>query len=312
VTATLPVIVPSIRRLVIAISLDLTENLILQGIVNPLWNALPITVATQATPIVVTIPTAPSTNYPIHALIQGELSMPELDGMWILTPTSPGAKTFTVTTTFDPVQGQYVDAVVNSVGVNPYGGLATATTALNDGRIVLGKEWTNDSSAPPRVIFVPTTSRFYGSDTNDRSQGGARANNSPGGSQTPEQVLEQAARMVAGETVHFEVEIWGAASPPEPEADFEAVRVLSHQLVRTLYYLDEGNYNLGVATFLDQTPNATQHDKLGHKLRLPLEISTPVLDYVLGSTQLETIDASIGLEIPNQSSPETGWSGTIT
>ena len=307
---------PGIVGLVASISLDVTEALVAAGVGplpnTPLAGSFAITAATVTTPIVVTIPTLPPLAQAIHVVLSGATGMTEANGTWILTPTSSGADTYTLTTYYDPSQNQYVQDVQNSVGVNPYTGGAVVQTALTDGRIVLGQQHRNENSSPPRIIFSPTSSRFYGSDTNSRKQGGPRGTNPAGQSQTPEQILEQQARMIAGETVHFEVTCWGAANPPDPDVDFDVLQVLYQQVMRTLYYLDEGNYTLGVGRFVDEQESKTQLAKLGHKIVFPLDINTPVLDYILGTTVLRTIDASIGLETPNQSAPEIAWTGTVT
>ena len=309
---------PSISALVQSISLDVTRELVYAGIVNPAWDAIAIVSATVATPIVVTLANPPSINYAIHVVIEGCAGMTEANGTWILTPTAPGASTFTLTTYFSESQNQYVSVLQNSVGAHAYTGGGTVTTALTDGRIVLGQQHRNETSSPPRVIFTPTTSRFYGSDTNDRRQGGGRQSAGPNKGQVPEMLLEEQARMIAGEMVHFEVTCWGAASPPtppalpDPDLDFDATQVIYQQVARTLFYLLEGGYALGVGRWVDSQESKTQLAKLGRKMIFPLDIATPVLDYILGSTKLLSITASAQLLAPDNELPEAAWTGTVT
>ena len=308
---------PSISALVDAISLDVTENLVAAGIVNSAWDGIEIASATATTPIVITLVNPPSINYGIHVVVDGCLGMTEANGTWILTPTAPGASTFTLTTWFSAAQNQYVDVLQNSTGVHPYTGGGTVTTALTDGRIVLGEEHRSESSSPQRIMFSLPTFQTFGSSTNGRRQGGGRRASGPQQGQTPEMLLEQAARMVGGKRWRFEVTCWGQQAPPVPPAlldpmlDFNAAEVLFDQLARTCFYLIEGVYEFGPGRFIDEAPGRTQNAKAGRKLSSVLNIDTPILDRILGNTTLLSIDASIGLRVDPADLPEPAWSGTI-
>ena len=310
---------PSLTALVLSLSLDVTDQLVAAGITAPIPGLIagspPLTIvgATATTPIVLTL-SAPapwsgsSVANPqrITAVIAGVLGMTEANGTWILTPTAPGANTVTLTTYWQESSETYVNELQNSVGVHAYTGGGTIATALTDGRIALGFQHESENSSPPRIIMTPVSAMFAGADTNDRKQGGFRGNTVAGHGQSQEQILEQAARMVAGERDHFNVTVWGAANPPDPDFDFDALQVLYQQFIRSLYYLMEGCYSLGTGRF-----DKTNTDQLGHKMVFPLDVDTPILDYILGTTTLQTIDASVALETPDEDAPETAWSGTI-
>ena len=316
---------PSISSLVLSLSLDVTENLVAAGITSPVpttdpatGNPITIIGATATTPIVVTL-SAPApwsgasaaNPQKITAVIDGVEGMTEANGTWILTPTAPGASTCTLTTYeyFDTVAEQYAysNIVVDSVGVNPYTGGGTITCALVDGRITLGAQHLPENSSPPRIMMRLSRIKFTGADENARIQGGFRGNLTSGHGQSTEQIIEQTGRMVAGENDVYEVTVWGAASPPDPDADWDAMQVLAQQFVRTLYYVAEGCYKID-----DGGVDNTQTDQLGHKVTFPVTFYTPVLDYVLGSTTVQSIAASVALEVAPDSTPETGWSGEIT
>jgi hypothetical protein len=312
--------VPSISALVDSLSLDLTTNLVAAGIVNPLWDEIVIASATVTTPIVVTLVDPPSINYGIHVVIAGCEGMVEANGTWILTPTAPGANTFTLTTYFDASQNQYTPNLVDSVGVNPYTGGGTVTTALTDGCITLGEEHRSENSSPPRVMFTLPTFQFFGSSTNDRRQGGGRTNTKPGAGQTPEQLYEQTARMVGGKRWKFEVTCWGQADPPEPPAlpdpklDFNAAEYLFDQLANSCFHLMESDYDFQGGRFLNEQTGKTQVASAGRKLLVSMTIDTPIveMEYALDVVELEQINASIGLQVDPADTPEDAWAGPIT
>jgi hypothetical protein len=309
---------PSISALVQALSLDVTEELVAAGVINSAWDAISVVSATVTTPIVVTLANPPSINQAIHVVVDGCTGMTEANGTWILTPTAPGASTYTLTTYFSASQNQYVNQIQNSVGVNAYTGGGTVTTALTDGRIVLGEQHRSELSSAPRIIFSIPTFVFFGSSTNDRRQGGGRTNQVAGQGQTPEQLLEQQARMVGGKRWRFDVTCWGqAAAPaaptfPNPDLDFDSAEFLFDQVARTCFYLLEGNYDFGPGRFIDEQPSKTQMTKAGRKLSVSLTIDTPVLDYILGDVKLLSINASTQLKADPSTSPEPAWAGTVT
>jgi hypothetical protein len=112
--------------------------------------------------------------------------------------------------------------------------------------------------------------------------------------------------MVAGETLRLNVVCWGAANPPDPDFDFVALQLLYQQVIRSLYYLAEGCYTLGDGKFSPQ-----RSDQLGQKMTFPLHVFTPVLDYILGTTTVQTVAATVEVTTPQDSTPEVAWTGDI-
>ena len=215
-----------IGALVAILSLNMTYSLIVNY--GQVAGALPITGATQTTPILVTSPNhgVPPSRV-VHGIVDEVTGTTEANGLWIATPVDPNTLSLTLLT----AQG----LVVDSVGVHAYTGGGRLRYAFPDFGILLGRQMVALSSAvaSPRVVFVPTKNGpwIYESEGSvgqtldeQRSRG------------TAEQQSMTLNKQYATEPLTFEVYVTGAANPPSPNfGDFDATQLLVHVLYATLF-----------------------------------------------------------------------------
>lgn len=156
---------------------------------------------------------------------------------------------------------------------------------LVDGQILLGRQHLLEQSAPPRIVFVPVRSVFGARDTYNRS----RVASSP----STEQRLQYAQRALHSEVVTFEVHVWGAAEPPDPDDDFDATQALYHVVIQSLRANITGGYELGDGDWTDQHPDAAQLQKLGHEFVFEVSIGTPVLDELHPLVPISSVETTV-------------------
>lgn len=160
-------------------------------------------------------------------------------------------------------------ALVAAISADVVTRLGALSVVLTDGGILIGRQWLASQSAPPRIVFVPTRSRFdmgrdsYGVDVQAKRS----------------QWLQ---RSIGSEFVHFDVHVWGAATPPDPNGgDFDATQVLYQALYQSLWDIAQSSFTMTEGTWVDQAPGESQLQKLGHEFVFDLEIGTPILDVEL-------------------------------
>lgn len=136
---------------------------------------------------------------------------------------------------------------------------------LVDGKIVLGRQRLLEQSAPPRIIMIPVRSVFTGQDES--------ASTIPLG-----QLEAWLARSLMTDAQHFEVVVWAAASPPDPDQDFNATEKLYKLFLRAVHQISHGSFALTDGEWLDQRADATQLVKLGHQFSFGVAFQTPVQD----------------------------------
>ena len=215
-----------IGALVAILSLNMSYSLIVNY--GQVAGTLPITGATQTTPILVTSPNhgVPPSRV-VHGIVDEVTGTVEANGLWIATPVDPNTLSLTTLT----AQG----IPVNSVGTNPYTGGGRLQFAFPDWQILLGRQMVALSTAvvSPRIVFVPTREpkwlyESYGSVGQDFIDQRTRG--------TKEQQTMTLEKLYATQPTHFEVYVTGAANPPSPNfGDFDATQFLVYVLYQTLF-----------------------------------------------------------------------------
>lgn len=197
-----------------------------------------------------------------------------------------------------------ISGIVSALSTSVVAALAAAGyPPLTDGKILIGRQHIFEQSAPPRIVFVPVTSAW-----------GPRAMYSRAninGANRAEVLAQTQQRSVLTETVHFEVHVWGQASPPDPEGgDFDATQALYQAVVQATHLDAVGSYRVTAGTWGDQQPNASQLLKAGHEFVFGLEFDTPVLDALLPLAPSGTKAVSTtNLQPSDGGAPEVGCSG---
>jgi hypothetical protein len=140
---------------------------------------------------------------------------------------------------------------------------------LSDGQILVGRSIQFAQSAPPRIMFVPVSSRF--SVTNVSSHGTAQ-----------ELRAERNQRAIAREDFTFEVRCWGSADPPDPLDDFDSTRTLYHAVRQAVHILIPGAYRIEESgKWTDASAGSSQLIRDGREFVFSLTVFTPVLDRLL-------------------------------
>jgi hypothetical protein len=133
---------------------------------------------------------------------------------------------------------------------------------LVDGGIAFGSQYIFDRKSPPRVVFVPASSAFTGPTYGTESIG------------TPRPVAP-IAQDLATDLFTFDVHVWGAANPPDPDGgDFDDARFLIHQVIRVCQPRLYSSAIKPMRVIYDQTPPST----LGSHATMQLQFATPVID----------------------------------
>lgn len=148
---------------------------------------------------------------------------------------------------------------------------AAGATPLVDEKILIGRQHIYEMSSPPRVVFIPISSTYGPRGMYNRSV--------VSGAPSSEMTLQTLERSILTETTHFEVHVWGIASPPDPEGgDFDATQVLYQQVIASTHLLACGSYKIENGKWTDQAPSASQMIKAGHEYVFMLSLDTPILD----------------------------------
>ena len=311
---------PNVTTLIQALSLDVTANLVAVG-VQPYtapWMVddntvgtwpMAITGASNASPIVITTQYPHNYTFPFHGVITGVTGNTNSNGTWIFTPVpnQPNQLSLSILTGFPG--GSIDGTITQSVGNGAYAGGGQLTTALSDGVIALGEQHAPESGTSyvaPRIVFIPRKSKFTAS---TQAMRGPRPITGVRGAagQTPEMLRERSQKMIAQEEMLFEVVCWGAANPPNPYGDFNVTQVIYQQVIRSAEHQIQGTYSLGEGEW-----DATRLSQEGHQMSLMLMIKTPVAEYPLGVTTIQTITGTVEIQTPPNDTTETAWSGTLS
>lgn len=151
------------------------------------------------------------------------------------------------------------DDVVASLAIASY-------PPLTEGKIVLGRQYQFEHSAPPRIIFVPTT---HGFDANDVY--------SATGEYTEGQLLN---RSFMTDAVTYEIRCWGTAPDRDPDYDYDFTQTLYQQVIRSLNLLARGSFVIDSATWTDSRFQSAQLDRDGREHVMMVTVYTPILEYL--------------------------------
>lgn len=320
---------PGLNDLVRLISLDVTRGLVQQGLGlgfdgkrytrtgSPA--TLGITNASNTAPIVLTCdrphaipPTrADGRANELHAVVQGVLGNTAANAV---DETTGRGRSRTVglnrgvqlvpvnATQFEMyVPGYSTGLLEPLVGNGGYAGGGTITPGLTRGKIFLGSEHARfEQTAPPELVVVPVGNEF--ADGSRRLAHGAV--NFTGGNKAQ---IER--RTIGIDTVIVQLHAWGAASPPDPEEDFDVTQRLYQQFLQSLHLLGVGSFQPQRGVFEDQQERATQRVKSGHYHVTTYAIMTPVLEFSMPFVETPiAIGTTITLQPLDGSDPEIGYS----
>ena len=219
--------------------------------------------------------------------------------MQATNPLAPGTgvKSYTMT----GYGGGYSNAPVITISApNLSGGVQAAATAVvtSNGAIskvvptVVGSGYTT----PPTVTISDATGTGAGASPNMEHPAQTLA------------VLQQ--RSLLTDFVQFEVQCWNAASPNDPDYDFDAAQLLYQQVIASTHLLAPGIYTVTNGQWLDSVPNSTQLDLYGHVYRFMLELATPLTDAPLQFAPVGVQPVStLSLQPFGGGTPEVGSTG---
>jgi hypothetical protein len=150
---------------------------------------------------------------------------------------------------------------------------AKSLPPLTDGKVLLGRQHLFEASSPPRIVFIPI-------------DGECEIGTSvvvSGELDGAEMLAQNLQRPLGAKQVYFEVHVWGQASPPDPDDDFDATEDLADQVLRTSALVAPGAvraFKVG-PMWTDQQATASQLVKAGHEVVFGLAFSTALLDETL-------------------------------
>jgi hypothetical protein len=263
----------SLGALVALISFDVTASMIAAGQVSKSWS---IASVTNTTPIHVTTtsPHGVAPGVKMHAVIAGVSGTTNANGVWELAFVD--ASTFSLGT-YSPV-----GAPVASVGNAAYTSGGTISTVLDQGRILLGRKFLTSHGTPPRVVFVPSAAPLF----DFVALGGQTLPLStlpPTISQmTPEQISMTEQPPILTDHSRWEVYVWGAATPADPDfADFDVTRALRDQVIASgIRLMSQPFFKVlgGVWESQLEGERGAAWDSLGQVYKMLVEIVQPIVD----------------------------------
>ena len=150
---------------------------------------------------------------------------------------------------------------------------AIPVAPLTDGRVLLGREFLSNRTAPSRIVMVPSTVRYMPANT--------MSNVSPAflpGQLTPTQI-RALQRPLAVERQTYEIYCWGQALPADPVVDFNATSYLAGVVIRAIQNIAMSSCHIdGNGEWTDQREREPQRLKAGHEYMFTLSVDAPVLD----------------------------------
>ena len=178
-------------------------------------------------------------------------------------------------------------ALISAISDDVVAALAAASLpALTEGHILLGPEYVAESSAPPRIVFVPKGST-WGPKTMAARPTVAAA----------ELTLEIAARSLLTEEAGFDVAVWGQAAIPDPANDYDATQVLYQQVIRSIHTIAHGCYKLSPGRWDAGSKLVVD----GRLFVFGVSFSTPLVDRIL-----EQAPSDVALSITTKIQPDDG------
>jgi hypothetical protein len=284
---------PGIIAVIERLSLDVVRGLVVAGYG---LTSLAIIGATNTTPIV--LETSAPHNYlrPTHVIVAGVTGNAAANGINALgvaqgLVATPIDATHVALSAVDEASGY----VAPLAGSGAYTGGGTVTHALTDGAILVGHEHIFEQSSPPRIVVVPTGSRFSAKSAYNRRQ--------IGGPPTPELLREWAQRTIATDRILLDVHCWGQSIPPNPARDYDATQVIYQQVIQSTHLLTAGTYELGDGRWPSATDTTSQLVVAGREYVFSIGLGTPVLDRALDFVPSGTAADPTTILQPSDGSP---------
>lgn len=161
-------------------------------------------------------------------------------------------------------------ALRNAISSDVVASLAAANyPPLTDSKILLGRQYQYEQSAPPRIIFTPVKSDFPAKDVYNRSSVG-------GGGYSAEQLAQNRNPSILTDMLTFEVRCWGADPSGDPDIDFDYTQALYQQVIRTCDKLARGTYTITGGSWTDAKFSSAQLIRDGREFVFNLTFGTPI------------------------------------
>lgn len=186
--------------------------------------------------------------------------------------------------------GAISDDVVAALAAASYPAL-TPDASGNAGRILIGPAALFEQSAPPRIIFEPSKSKFLGSEYASASRVLT----------TQERKNQNTLRTIGGEDISFIVRCWGAAPGSVNTADdYDVTRALYHQVRASIHKVMPGAYQVQEDGQFD-TENIINH--LGREFVFGVTFLTPILDTLAPYALSNRTGAQIATVVDGMNAP---------
>lgn len=182
----------------------------------------------------------------------------------------------------------YITPLVTAVSDAVVARLAAAGyPALVAGKILLGEQHIAENDSPPKIVFVPYSSRFSSKDVTSAAP---LLTSTP---YTAEKRVEISNRSVLTEEFTFEVHCWATTTDRSnpvavPDADYNFARALYHALIASCDDLARGAYAVEPGRW---TPQGVI--TLGREFVFGLTFMTPVLTELLPFVPPGTVGQAI-------------------
>lgn len=196
-----------------------------------------------------------------------------------------------------------ITTVVSAISDDVVAGLSVmGLPPLTDGAILLGSAMVAQTSAPPRVVFEPVSTRFGPA---DRALGGAAGF-------PPDLAAALLTRTLGTAFVKFRVHCWAIANPAQgsaqiPSADIDALEALLTQVWRSCLRINPGITVLDGGLWANSARGA---DALlavaGWYAMFYLELPLPITDYPLAWAGDGPGEPPVGVEIDTYIAPGDG------
>lgn len=181
-----------------------------------------------------------------------------------------------------------------SVGNGVYAGGGTISKALTDGRVLTGFEHVSESSAAPRIIFVPKRFTFDAKATRTSYNAAAIADGEPNRQRT-----DGSFHTVVW---WYEVHVWGvdlfADARERAKKSFGSCELMMKQVIRSAQERCAGCYELGAGAWPDQHEGGPMRVKFGHEMIFQIGLSAPITREPIGLSPVgTTLEAILSLSL---------------
>jgi hypothetical protein len=263
--------------LVARMSAKVCQDLITAGYVAA---TLTISNVSNATPIQVTTTTPHLLVTASVVFVSGVTGTTSANDFWNITTVDPF--NFTLN---------------GSVGNAAYVSGGTAQTALVLGQILLGRQWTRQNHARPRIIMIPMTGEGAPADKYAVAEDGV--------AYSPEQIAAMQAPTVMNAMDSYEVQCWGGGPTPNSATDFDYTIALRNEVIFAADSMLRGNVKWSAGRWVDQLPSSTEDMKLGHLYVFTLTLEAAITQlvpasYVAAGAQIKVYSLPAGGTPPGE------------